>query len=291
MLAELGLKHTGRSARPTSNRLVPPPWALFVARRRKNLILRKVAGVCQRYLSWFGNLSYDLQTNGEAFLLQRVAMFGPKIMFDVGANVGEWSIMAKSYCPGAEIHAFEVAPPTFDTLSANMQHLNGVHCVKLGLSDVPGLVGVHHYAARPSLTTCLAYPHPYIATELTGELTTGDAYAAAHGIEHIDLLKIDVEGMEDRVLRGFGNLLQRRAILLVQFEYGRVNILSRFLLRDFYEFFRRYRYVVGKIYPNYVDFREYDLRDEDFMGPNYLACREEDTQYLRALGGTYIGHD
>jgi FkbM family methyltransferase len=250
------------------------------------LVLRKLARLCRRYLSWFGNLSYDVETNGEAFVLQCVAKFSPEILFDVGANAGKWSITAKSYCPAAEIHAFEVAPPTFETLSANMQHLNGVHCVKLGLSDVPGLVSIYFYAAKPSLTTCIVYPHPYTSTELTGELTTGDAYAAAHGIEQIDLLKIDVEGMEDRVLRGFGNLFQRRAIHLVQFEYGRVNILSRFLLRDFYEFFRQHGYVVGKIYPNYVDFREYDLSDEDFMGPNYLACREEDTQVLRALNGT-----
>jgi FkbM family methyltransferase len=274
------------SAPYTPNRLVPPPWANFVARRRRSWVLRNFAGLCRRYLSMFGNLNYDMHTNGEAFVLQRVAKFRPEILFDVGANVGKWSITAKSYCPDAEIHAFEVAPPTFRALSANLKRLNGAHCVNLGLSDVPGPVTIHHYPAAPSLTTCLVYPHPYSSTEVAGELTTGDAYAAAHGIEHIDLLKIDVEGMEDRVLRGFGSLLQHRAIRLVQFEYGRVNILSRFLLRDFYEFFRQYGYVVGKIYPNYVEFREYALSDEDFLGPNYLACREEDTQYLRALSGT-----
>ena len=31
--------------------------------------------------------------------------------------------------------------------------------------------------------------------------------------------------------------------------------------------------VVGKIFPSYVDFREYELKDEDFQGPNYLAVR------------------
>jgi FkbM family methyltransferase len=281
------LTETGRSAQYKSDRPSQPPWALFVARQRRSLLLRKFAGLCRRYLSVFGNLNYDAQTNGERLVLQRVSKFRPKILFDVGANVGNWSILAKSFCPGAEIHAFEMASPTFATLVANMQYLDGVHCVKLGLSDVPGPVGIHHYADKPSLTTCMAYPHPYISTELAGELTTGDAYAAAHGIGHIDLLKIDVEGMEDRVLRGFEDLLGRRAIHLVQFEYGRANILSRFLLRDFYEFFRQRGYVVGKIYPNDVEFREYDLSDEDFMGPNYLACREEDTHCLQALDSNF----
>jgi len=63
---------------------------------------------------------------------------------------------------------------------------------------------------------------------------------------------------------------------LVQFEYGRVNILTHFLLRDFYELFARFGYVVGKIYPDHVDFRSYDLGDEDFLGPNYFACSAGD---------------
>lgn len=36
------------------------------------------------------------------------------------------------------------------------------------------------------------------------------------------------------------------------------------------------RYAVGKIYPDYVDFRDYDLGDEDFLGPNYLASQVGD---------------
>ena len=43
--------------------------------------------------------------------------------------------------------------------------------------------------------------------------------------------------------------------------------MTHFLLYDFYEFFETRGYVVGKIYPNYVDFRAYDLNDEDFLGP------------------------
>jgi hypothetical protein len=117
-----------------------------------------------------------------------------------------------------------------------------------------------------------------------GRTRRGDDYADQAGIRHIDFLKIDVEGMEDRVLRGFNAMFERNAIDLVQFEYGRVNILNHFLLHDAYEFFRARGFAVGKIYPSYVDFREYTLSDEDFLGPNYLACRLSRTDYLDALG-------
>ncbi len=263
----------------------PSPWARFVAERRRSLPVRKIAGLCRRYLSWYGNLSYDVCTNGERMVLQRLAAFRPSVLFDVGANVGDWSLAAGALIPGAEIHAFEVSPPTFDRLVANTKHLANVRCVRVGLSDRAGPVKIHHYSDVPSLSSCLVYPHPFTSTEIMGELTTGEAYAASQGIPNIDFLKIDVEGMEDNVLRGFDGLLRHRAIRLIQFEYGRVNIISRFLLRDFYELFASYGYSIGKIYPNYVDFRDYQLIDEDFMGPNYLACRQEDATLAAALGG------
>ena len=122
-------------------------------------------------------------------------------------------------------------------------------------------------------------------------MTTGDKYCAEHGIAHIDLVKIDVEGMERQVLKtDLRTCLARNAIDLVQFEYGRANILNEFLLRDFHAFFEQRGYVVGKLYPNYVDFRGYDLADEDFAGPNFLACRSDKVHYLRAFGGGPNGH-
>jgi FkbM family methyltransferase len=257
----------------------------LVARHRRSMLVRKVAGLCRRYLSWYGNLSYDLETNGEAFVLETLARFAPQVLFDVGANVGDWTAAAKARCPQATVHAFELAPPTFDTLVARTRHLAGVRCLNLGLSDAPGTVRFRHFTDLPALSTASDYPHPFPSVELVGEVTTGDLYAAQAGLDHVDLLKIDVEGMEKQVLAGFSGLLARGAVDVVQFEYGRVSILNRFLLRDFHAFFRERGYVVGKVFPTYVDFRDYDLGDEDFVGPNYLACREARADYRRALGG------
>ena len=52
---------------------------------------------------------------------------------------------------------------------------------------------------------------------------------------------------------------------------------------DFYEFFTQKNYVVGKIYPNYVDFKDYTLDDENFLGPNYLAVKKEYQDLISAL--------
>ncbi len=71
----------------------------------------------------------------------------------------------------------------------------------------------------------------------------------------------------------------------VQFEYGYVNVLTKHLLRDFHQLLEAAGLVVGKIYPNHVDFRTYRLPDEDFLGPNYLAVRRSQERLIAALSG------
>jgi FkbM family methyltransferase len=255
----------------------------FVSRHRRDRSIRSLAALCERYLSWYENANYDLHTNGESFVLDILGNARPRVIFDVGANIGDWTLEASRRCPGAQIHAFEVAPPTFERLTANVAALTNVRCCMAGLSDAEGPIRMRYYGTLPSLTTATAYPHSLPYSEIEGTVTTGDAYVASNRIEHIDLLKIDVEGMEQQVLKGFEATLARKAIDLVQFEYGRVSIVNGFLLRDFHEFFRTRGYLVGKIFPTYVEFRDYALADEDFIGPNYLACREGRPDLAKAL--------
>jgi len=119
---------------------------------------------------------------------------------------------------------------------------------------------------------------------LPARVVRGDQYAQEHGIPSIDLLKVDVEGMEERVLQGFSRLFQEQRIRLVQFEYNTTNIVSKFLLRDAHQFFNHFGYRVGKLYPNHVEFRDYHYRQEDFCGPNLIVVRKEDDELLKLLG-------
>ncbi|HEX4780376.1 MAG TPA: FkbM family methyltransferase [Usitatibacter sp.] len=266
---------------PPSGR--PPALARFIARHRRGFVPRKLAGLARRYLDWHRNVNYDIETNGEVFVLETLQAFRPRVLFDAGANMGDWTRAACSRHPEAQVHAFEISPPTFQALVANVGSNPRVHCNNVGLSDKDGPITIRHYDGLSALTTATAYPHPFRYSEIAARTVRGDEHAARNGIAHIDLLKIDVEGMEEAVLRGFDALFARQAIDLVQFEYGRVAILNHFLLADFHAFFRERGYVLGKVYPGYVDFRDYDHGDEDFLGPNFLACRKDLSDYLRAF--------
>lgn len=113
---------------------------------------------------------------------------------------------------------------------------------------------------------------------IKAKVVRGDNYALENDVQTIDLLKIDVEGMEKSVLHGFGEMFQKKRIQLVQFEYNTTNIASKFLLRDAYQFFSEVGYCVGKLYPNYVEFREYHYRHEDFCGLNMIAVLKENIE-------------
>lgn len=261
------------------------PGSRFIARHRQHRVLRKLASLCRRYLAAWGNLDYNSETNGESRVLQVLSEFNPKVIVDAGANVGDWSLAAARLCRGAQVHAFEISPPTFDRLRVNTATEPRIHCHPVGLSDQAGQLRLRHFADAPALSTTSDYPHPLPSIEILANVVTGQDEAARLGLAHIDFLKIDVEGMEERVLLGFDRLLQARHIDLVQFEYGRVNILNGFLLHRSAAFFRARGYVLGKVYPDQVDFRVQTLDDEDFLGPNYLACRQDRTDLITRLRG------
>ena len=59
------------------------------------------------------NVNFEMTTNGELRVLQLMSVLDPKCIFDVGANVGEWSQLASKIFPNANLHAFEIVPSTF----------------------------------------------------------------------------------------------------------------------------------------------------------------------------------
>ncbi len=189
--------------------------------------------------------------------------------------------------PQAQVHAFELVPDIANRLAARFEHDPRVLVNRCGLDGEAGTVEVHYYPAF-SEGSGLNDAHAGFDAEVrTAEVVTGDAYCRERGIDRIELLKIDVEGGEQRVLRGFEAMLARGAVKLIQFEYGLPNVVSRVFLADLYELFQRHGYAVGKVLPNHVDFAPYDRSvHEDFRGPNYVAVVRDRPDLAARLAGS-----
>lgn len=232
--------------------------------------------------------SYDFDRNGERRLLEAMARLSPRTVFDVGANVGDWSLVAAQLMPAAHIHCFELSPRTWRTLSARVQgeRFTVNNC---GMGDRDGSIRFKDYGENSTVNTILSNAtyhddrHAAVVSEAT--IVTGDTYCRQHGIDSIDLLKIDVEGADHLVLAGFERMLGACAIRVVQFEYGYTHGDAKFLMRDFHEFFARHGYAVGRLERSGVAFAPWNYKMNDFRsGPNYVAARQDDAQALQVLG-------
>ncbi|MGE0417153.1 MAG: FkbM family methyltransferase [Acetobacteraceae bacterium] len=275
---------------------LPPGSRSYIARTlmqdRFAPDVRALAAFFEQALHAWHNRQYVVTENGEAALFERLRPFSPRIMFDVGANIGEWSLAALAALPETRVHAFEIAGPTADILQRNTSDCGErLRINRFGLGEEEGEVTIYFSSQNDTAASTVKEAAQLVMTdqgltemvEIRGRITTGDAYMRANGIQKIDLLKIDVEGAEFSVLHGFAAAFADRKIDMVQFEYGKLNLSTRQFLGDYWRFFNNHGFAVGKLYPEGVAFKDYDLDDEDFIGPNFIACRIERHDIVEAL--------
>jgi FkbM family methyltransferase len=245
----------------------------WIARKRRSGAVRLLHGAARFVVDAYDNVEWDLAVNGEASLVRRLAPARFSTVFDVGAHVGDWSAVALHAWPGAHVHAFEVAPPTFARLTSHLDAIGLATRVTLnciGLSDISGDREMYFYPDHPHLTGLRPWHTHLPATSFNAHLVDGDAYVAEHSLDAIDFIKIDVEGAEHLVLKGLRRTIDLGRLHCVQFEYGAFSVQTRVLLADYYDMLAA-RYWIGKIYPTHVEFGDYDWTREDFRFANFLC--------------------
>lgn len=125
-------------------------------------------------------------------------------------------INCKKLFPGSTIHCFELSRATYQTLSRNLIDVSFV-LNNVGLGDQCGAINYKDYGTNSVVNTILLnadFHDKDIQPQLVqGSISTGAVYCAEKKIEHIDFLKIDVEGAEHLVLKGFSELLDRQLIV------------------------------------------------------------------------------
>ena len=243
--------------------------------------------IAKRYIRWADGFSYDFSKNGEEWILKELSSLNFSMIFDVGANVGAWTKNAQKYFPTAEIHCFEVSESTFLTLKENIRS-NLCALNNFGLSDTESRIQYKDYGenfgSNTIILTASFHDNRRHPTLKAGYLRKGDDYIKSKSIAFIDFLKIDVEGADHLVLKGFSKMLTEGSIRLVQFEYGYTHGDSKFLMRDYYEMFDDFGYRVGKLRQGRVDFAEWTYALNDFdSGPNFVAVRASDRELIGRL--------
>ena len=134
------------------------------------------------------------------------------VIFDIGANIGDVSLFMLYYFPQATVYSFEPCSDTFRKLTKNISkagYSNRSRPFQLGFFDIEtegtlNLTSFHGANSLMDISKEYASLNPHITTLRTEaiSLVRLDDFVAQNDIKHIDLVKIDVEGVESQILRG-----------------------------------------------------------------------------------------
>jgi FkbM family methyltransferase len=144
---------------------------------------------------------------GEVELLKQLLKPGD-VFLDVGANVGVFTLLAAKRLSEGRVHAFEPSPFHLEKLAANLR-LNAFENIEVhpvGLSDSAGISTLFFPPSEDGLTnTGMASQFRHsalVAWEEQVRCVVLDEYVRDAKIKKIDVMKIDVEGAELKVLEG-----------------------------------------------------------------------------------------
>ena len=129
------------------------------------------------------------------------------VVVDVGANIGAYSAWAAAGLNGlGTLVAIEPNPVCFERLAATLERLAvDASALQVACGDRDAAVTLHFV---PGFTVSSSIrPFARASTRMDVRMRTLDDIVRELGVEHIDILKIDVEGAEELVLLGASRIL------------------------------------------------------------------------------------
>ena len=229
-----------------------------------------------------GNYESSYLTGEKRFLKMSLSALTEPVIFDVGANVGNYSSSVLKVSSSARLFSFEPNPIAYHKLKNSLSiHHQRARCFNLGMGhekancvlyDKESSEGSSH-ASIYSEVMSKAHGESSIAVEV--EIDTIDNFCAVSQVEEIHLLKIDTEGHELKVLLGSRDMIKNKCIKLIQIEFNEMAVYSRYYMRDILDILSSYK--AYRMLPDgIVDLGNYSpLNFEIFAFQNIVFCLED----------------
>ena len=224
----------------------------------------------------------NFNISGEfSFLKKYLNRIENPVVFDIGANNGEYTKLCKSINKNVKIFCFEPHPKTFISLQENIKD-NQITFINKALSDKNGKLLLYDYKEKDGSIHASLYAdviekvHKKESICHEVEVTTVDNMVNEFNIKKIELLKIDVEGNELNVLKGSKEALNNDIIEAVQFEFTQINSTSRIFMKDFFDILKE-KYRINRLLPNeLLPLKEYNPTMHEICGyQNIVALRKK----------------
>jgi FkbM family methyltransferase len=198
------------------------------------------------------------------------------VVFDIGANVGTYSVAILEMNPQVTIFAFEPSSSARNILEQRFTGNDKIKIFPLALSNSVFTGTLWSDVAGSSLSSLTKRNLNHFGIKFDYkeqvEVVTLDSWRETSLIVP-DLIKMDVEGHELDVLKGGIKTLALAKV--VQFEFGGCNIDTRTFFQDFWYLLTGAGFKIYRIsHSRPVRIMYYSEDDENFTTTNYLAVRE-----------------
>ena len=200
--------------------LCPASLRLRLLQAHPNLRKAAPAGMVFLFPSYLGDISVNIDTTYRAERFMWTGEYEPPLIrflqthntdgwicFDVGANVGAVALaLAKYVGSSGKVFAFDPGPHNITRLRSNFKLnpglLNRTEIFGCGIGDISGELWWAEEPGNPG--------NALLSDRGTHkvEVTTLDSFVGKRGIDRLDFVKIDVEGMEFQVMRGAADTLR-----------------------------------------------------------------------------------
>ena len=220
-----------------------------------------------RLLFWGGEKGFEYKTIRIFKELAKVS----NTIFDIGSNIGYYSLVSAAYNPKAKIYAFEPMPAAYKFLNLNIKNnaFKNIKTENIALSNSKGETKFYAVKSRKFMD---------IADHLNGDGTinaenntasfgeqfnvltqTLDNYVKEHQIAKIDLIKIDTEASEHLVFSSGTEVIKNhRPIIFCE-------VIPHKIEQQLDAIFAGHNYLFFKAYPN-------GLKEFGSMSESYDEC-------------------
>ena len=155
-----------------------------------------------------------------------LAKSGIKTILDVGAHEGEFAQRIRAILPKADLICFEPLPEPFLVLSQRFAGQPNFRAVQCALGEKTGQCEIHHneYGASSSLLPMTELHKRSFTFAVEEKPETVEVRRLSDVVRELDLrdpllLKLDVQGFEDRVIRGGEDVVARARIIIIEVSF------------------------------------------------------------------------
>lgn len=183
-------------------------------------------GIKQKIQNLFNKFGYEVKKIDRSTKFSWLSNEDIKTVLDIGANVGQFRTQIHSLLPNALIYSFEPIKSCFDELKQNTNNLDRCFCynIALGEDNTQQIIYRNDFTPSSSMLPLRhlhieAFPRVANVRQEIIEVRRLDDFANTINLVDNILIKIDVQGFKDKVMRGGANTIKRAKILIVETSF------------------------------------------------------------------------